>query len=430
MNAKARKHDAGGPSDRPPEGAALAAGGGAPLARRLTDLAEELVGLGSEDPAELRDIHDRLATELAGTSVPAGAKEQIKAAVDGVERVLGGKSSAADADAMLIAVTQSLALAARQAEGAGAAGPHAPAEAVRPAGADAAPQMPQWRDLPTGEDQVDGDLVKEFIACSREHLSTIESALLVLENAPGDAEQINRVLRAFHTIKGSSGFLGLTAIGEVAHRAENLLDRARRGEIQLTGGYADLALLACDTLRTMTDAVEAAGAGQVPEPPAHLADLLASLAAPGQAGVSEVPGAQQMRLGEILIGQGLVDRARVEEAVQRQGPGRLGEVLVNDGAVSAGDVARALRAQKQLASGTPDPDSSVRVRTALLENLINMVGEMVVAHSILAQNPDLAGLIRRHQGRRRVGRADRALPAGGGAAGSGQAGGWPSSWLA
>lgn len=421
MDRDARKVD-GERSTGGARGGAVPGSRAGSVARRLEGLAEELVGLGGEDAAELRDIRDRLAAELAETPGPMAAEEQIKAALDGVERVLGGASSAADADATLIAVTQSLALAARRAEGAGAGGPHAPAQAEPPDGAPRIeapiPSQRDWGPLsqsqyvPAGDDQVDEGLVKEFIACSREHLATIESALLALESAPGDAEQINRVLRAFHTIKGSSGFLGLTAIGGLAHRAENLLDRARRGEIQLSGDSVDLALLACDTLRTMTDALATAEDGQAPQPPAHLADLMARLPDPREPGVCEAPDVQQMRLGEIPVGQGPVDRDRVGQVVRQPGSGRLGEALVDEGAVPAGDVATALGAQKQLAGGAPGPDSSVRVRTALLENLINMVGEMVVAHSILAQNPDLAGLIRQRQGRRRAGGGERAFAAG------------------
>ena len=81
----------------------------------------------------------------------------------------------------------------------------------------------------------DAPLVSDFITESYEHIESAEAGLLKLENSSGDAEAINLVFRAFHTIKGMAGFLNLSEIGSLAHSAENLLERIRKGTRAIDG---------------------------------------------------------------------------------------------------------------------------------------------------------------------------------------------------
>jgi two-component system chemotaxis sensor kinase CheA len=69
-----------------------------------------------------------------------------------------------------------------------------------------------------------------FAQESEELLLDMEEGLLALEVAPDDAETINRVFRAMHTIKGSSGLFGFNDIVSFTHEAESVLDRVRQGE--------------------------------------------------------------------------------------------------------------------------------------------------------------------------------------------------------
>jgi len=93
----------------------------------------------------------------------------------------------------------------------------------------------------------DADLLAEFITESAELISRAEEALLTLETDPQDADAVNTVFRAFHTVKGTAAFMDLTLIADMGHHAESLLSRVRDGEIRYTGGYADLSLRALDT---------------------------------------------------------------------------------------------------------------------------------------------------------------------------------------
>src|SRR5690242_16936335 len=95
----------------------------------------------------------------------------------------------------------------------------------------------------------DPGLLSDFILESREHLATVESQSMVLEQNPSDAEAIHAIFRGFHTIKGLAGFLELASIQETAHEVETLLDRARNGEIQITPKVIDVVLAGADYLR-------------------------------------------------------------------------------------------------------------------------------------------------------------------------------------
>ena len=94
----------------------------------------------------------------------------------------------------------------------------------------------------------DAELVSDFILESREHLANIEVQLLALEQNPGEMEPIHSVFRGFHTIKGLAGFLEFSAMQAVAHEVETLLDRARNGELAVTGAVIDGALAGKDYL--------------------------------------------------------------------------------------------------------------------------------------------------------------------------------------
>lgn len=93
-----------------------------------------------------------------------------------------------------------------------------------------------------------------FFEEAAEHLATMESLLLEIDVAAPDAEQLNAVFRAAHSIKGSAGTFGFTDLAEVTHVLENLLDRIRKGEIALRNDMIDAFLDAGDVLKGLLDA--------------------------------------------------------------------------------------------------------------------------------------------------------------------------------
>ncbi len=95
----------------------------------------------------------------------------------------------------------------------------------------------------------DGEMAADFISESVEHIEQVDVQLLTLEQNTKDTEALNAVFRAFHTIKGLSGFFGLDHIQGFAHVAETLLDYARQDRVSLEGQYLDLTFDANECLK-------------------------------------------------------------------------------------------------------------------------------------------------------------------------------------
>ena len=190
------------------------------------------------------------------------------------------------------------------------------------------------------------ELFPDFIAESRDYLDQTEGALLQLETDVGDAEAINVVFRAFHTIKSTSSFLGLEPISQLAHSAESVLIHIRDGHVPFDSSYADLTLLCADVLRELLAEAQAALDGDTFTMPVAYAPLMKSLA-------------------HIAAHAGRVDD----------------HVGVTDASPEPVTAASAAAHRDQSAA-----DDWMRVRTPRLDQLIDLIGELVVAHSMVAQD--------------------------------------------
>lgn len=98
-----------------------------------------------------------------------------------------------------------------------------------------------------------------FFEETGEHLANMENLLLGLDVADPDAEQLNAIFRAAHSIKGSSGTFGFTDLQDVTHILENLLDRVRKGELHMRNDMIDAFLDAGDVLKNLLAAHQGEG---------------------------------------------------------------------------------------------------------------------------------------------------------------------------
>ena len=194
---------------------------------------------------------------------------------------------------------------------------------------------------------VDRELLRDFLTESRDGLAAAEQALLALEGDPSDQESINVVFRAFHTIKGTSAFMGLDQVAGFAHHAETLLSRVRERELAYSQEVASLSLRSADLLRELLDAVDTAlaGDGRVRRPTSYEA-LLHDL----------------HHVDEIIAGARAQGAAA--PAVRRD---------------DAGEAAAPAGGARKKEAG----ELSVRVRTDRLDRLIDLVGELVIAQSVI-----------------------------------------------
>lgn len=273
----------------------------------------------------------------------------------------------------------------------------------------AAPAMPPAIECAPEDDaelemlRMDPEIAGMFTAEALDHLGAIEATVLQLEATPGDQKLLNDVFRPFHTIKGNAGALGVTSVQEFAHKVENLLDLGRSGQIVVGPPEIDVILRAVDLLTTMITGLTGALAGQPrPDVSAEVAALVTTvdrLATEGRAAkasavgappvtpaATEAPAAEATEPGTLdqaaefpLSSESLSPTVEsvVASAARLPAPGP---------AAAAGSVAPR-RPAEDLAG-----QASVKVDTRKLDNLVDMVGELVIVQSIIHADPALVGM--------------------------------------
>ncbi len=243
--------------------------------------------------------------------------------------------------------------------------PSAPAVEVHPTAVDGG----------TIPDDADLALLGDFIAESREGMAGAEAALLELEANPEDLEAINTVFRAFHTVKGTAAFMGLDRLAEFAHHAESLLSRVRDRELPYTQAVANLSLRSNDVLGEFLDAIEKSVHAHEPIAlPRDYADLMHDL----------------LNVDAVLAGIATRTVAAAAPTSESAAP-----VATTAAAASASSSAPVLvqRAADAVRGGVKtEADLSVRVRTDRLDRLIDMVGELVIAQSMIAADPAVTAI--------------------------------------
>ena len=181
-------------------------------------------------------------------------------------------------------------------------------------------------------------------------------------------EKLNRAFRLFHTIRGNAALFGLTAISTIATTAETILGKIRDGNGTATEAVVESLLKTAEEIQHIfvsTDASDLEGL-QVSE--------------------KAVSGGEASSLlGDILIGLGDITEDQLDEALQKQKK-PLGEILVEEGMVKASEVEKALEVQK---SAGVKPRVAIRVDTDKLDNLVNLVGELVINQTMLGHNESL-----------------------------------------
>ena len=217
-------------------------------------------------------------------------------------------------------------------------------------------------------DRIDDDL-KAFLIESNEELTQIEADLLVLERDPEDQELMHRIYRVLHTLKGNCGFLGLTMLEAIAHGGETLLSRLRDRQLSLTPEIISALLNMKDAVQIILANLESTGqegeahftelrdtldrlqAGEAPEPSLTMAEPPAPLpSTPPPSQSASIPPSSAPPSPNVTP---------TEPAEVRPAP-------------ASGDL------KSHAASFT---DSTIRVQVALLDKLVNLVGELVLCRN-------------------------------------------------
>ncbi len=257
-------------------------------------------------------------------------------------------------------------------------------------------------------------VVHDFLVESYENLERLDREFVELERDPSNREVISSIFRTIHTIKGTCGFLGFSKLESVAHKGENLLSKLRDGLLQTTHEITTALLSMVDAIREILARIESTGAEGDDEYAALVAELIrlaSGDAAPAEAAPAEpaapaTPAAATAtpaleaaapapapvkNVGDILIEEGKASPAAVAAAAAQQkagDPRHLGEILVDSGVIRSPDVVDALQKQQSQAAASAAPgiaDSSIRVDVSVLDKLMNLVGELVLARNQMQQ---------------------------------------------
>lgn len=205
----------------------------------------------------------------------------------------------------------------------------------------------------------DEEMLREFVIESVELLQDLEQGALTLESHPQDKSTIDSIFRAFHTFKGGAGLVHLPVLVSLAHELETLLEAVRAGKLEINQEIIDCVLIGSDALKVFC------------------AEITNQLAGEGAGSPIASPI------------QDIVDRARAA---------LLGKPAPAASDVASGPTYGAAPAMRQAAAAAPAggggaPTSSfVKLDTEKLDNLVNLVGELVIAQSMVVQNPDVQSL--------------------------------------
>ncbi len=208
--------------------------------------------------------------------------------------------------------------------------------------------------------EVPDEVLEFFIPEAEEHLQAVTECLLALEGHP-NADDINRLFRAMHTVKGSAAQVGLHRLSAVAHRVEDLIGRLRDGALQPSAEIVDLFLQSVDVLKQFLHRQWTSDA----EMAAAVDPLLARIA---ELAPEEAP-----------------------EPVAAEGSGSEGTSIVE--LPAAGAVPVATSARPAAAQALPQA-KSVRISLEWLDRMMNAVGELVINRTrMLGRLTELAKLV-------------------------------------
>lgn len=239
--------------------------------------------------------------------------------------------------------------------------------------------------------EADGDLIREFTNESHEHLQNIELGVLTLEENPGDMDTLNSIFRAFHTFKGGSGFLNLKPINRLAHELESLLDLARQSKLTISSEVINIILTGGDTLKQFVTEVELRLSGQGSE--ANIIPIQPLIRRIHRAmGATDEPAAEEPAPKATAQVPAATQPPPTDAPIAEAAPSKIVQLPPPTDAAVEPSKSPAALAQAQAPAGEGQKHSgatSVKVDTIKLDALVDLVGEMVIAQSLVAQHPDV-----------------------------------------
>ena len=217
------------------------------------------------------------------------------------------------------------------------------------------------------------DLIGEFITETMESIQLLDSELVKLEHEPGNEKILGNIFRLVHTIKGTCGFLGLPRLETVAHAGENVLGKIRDKVIIVSPDAISLVLKCIDSIKSIIEYLSNKGE----EPAGNDAELIKKLNdfadSNGKSSVAGEPVAEK----PVVAAQTMVVTTQPEESVSLPEESHdLAKTAIAEGLAAT---------EASSSSGGGMQTQSIRVNIDVLENLMQMVGELVLTRNQLLQ---------------------------------------------
>ncbi|MFH1139512.1 MAG: chemotaxis protein CheA [Pseudomonadota bacterium] len=216
-----------------------------------------------------------------------------------------------------------------------------------------------------------GDFLERFIQEADEQLERVEQVLLALEKSPDNREEVDDAFRSLHSFKGNCGFCGLAELEHLSHSAETVMDALRRGEAKLERAVGPL-LHVVDVLRGGVADLSQGGDGRLD----HLSVLLDML--------GDIAPSREPEEGRPVV-RAEVTQSEALDLLRDNDPPAEKEAVEVEAAVDESQSGAAGAKQRSVIR------NDIRVDLRKLDQLINLVGEMVIAEAMVTKNPDLAG---------------------------------------
>lgn len=244
-------------------------------------------------------------------------------------------------------------------------------------------------------EETDLSLISEFVTECNELIEAAEGALLDLEDHPDDEELVNTVFRAYHTIKGTSAFMGLEPITEFTHFVETLLSMVRDGDLSFDRACADINFEAIDIIKKLLSSVEQLNVGDLLPLPDTYKSLLCVLKEISDNSINPsdaLSKREQTKESIEEINFDLDDERGLNDIETKRDRDKV-DVPTNTNIQDAVK-SNPTNSTEQAKNTTVQPiknetESSVRVSVNRLDKLIDMVGELVIAHSVVAQDEQI-----------------------------------------
>ncbi len=230
------------------------------------------------------------------------------------------------------------------------------------------------------------EIITEFLIESAEGLDQVDQDLVALEEDPANPDTIGRLFRVIHTIKGTSGFLGFEKLEHVAHVGETLLSLLRDGAKSVDVATITGLLHMVDAVRKVLRNVEGTGAEgdeaheDVVEELTHLAQRGRGAAAPSP--IAPAPPATAAEAAADAEDAEDEPEADDERPVETHRPASVPEAPARQPPAAARPAASA---ESGNSGGSSVSNSSVRVTINLLDDLMRLVGELVLARNEILQ---------------------------------------------